>query len=319
MNRSKFLEVIFDETDGYLDITGIHATTKQCHTRCYVPNESPDWDRIDAANAAGWGIYYGVATKRVRREGKQRGKESTALWLPVIWAEIDLKDGYYSDLDAIQDAIGKIPQPATVITASGGGIHALWRITPIKVTPDNIHTIKQVIKGMAVYLHGDTSVSDLARVLRMPGTINTKPERNGAKCTILSAIDGEFTFDQFLDYREYAPNERRAITREIPSLPSDDNTPGCVDWYATNGGVNLERNTRLNWAAHKLHSDGHDIGKAHSWLMPYALSFGLGEREIIATIRSAYQGSQGVPSYVSTRTQSRMRAGDALKGIVKDK
>lgn len=313
MNHVEFLNHLFTGTQGYMDLTAIHPQTGTCRTRCYrIGQDRPDWERIIAANQQGWGIYYGLATKRERREGYQRGTEQTAFMLPAVWCEVDLKEGYYANLDAIKQAIYDMAQPATVITASGGGMHVLWRITPLEIMPDNLHVIKEVLRGMAIYLHADTKVADVARVLRLPGTVNTKPERNGARCEVIDALPGELTFDDFLEYRKYAQAIARPIARELPALPPSDDIPGCVHWYTAHAHPEGERNRSLNWTVYALFSNGHAEHQAAAWVTARALDDGLSQREVDAVIRSVYHGQRGTPSYVGARAAARMRAGDAV-------
>lgn len=73
--------------------------------------------------------------------------------------------------------IDKTPFPPTLIIDSGGGYHAYWMFTePVAVTDAN-RTHVQAVQAVWVDLIGCDPVSkDLARVLRVPGTKNVKPQ-----------------------------------------------------------------------------------------------------------------------------------------------
>ena len=73
--------------------------------------------------------------------------------------------------------IDKAPFPPTLIIDSGGGYHAYWMFTePVAVTDAN-RTHIQAVQAAWVDLIGCDPVSkDLARVLRVPGTKNVKPQ-----------------------------------------------------------------------------------------------------------------------------------------------
>lgn len=316
MDQVEFIDHLFRGTSGYMDITAIHSQRKGVYTRCYkLGQEAPDWDKIAAFNEQGYCIYYGTTTKRIPRQGwGERGKEDTAYMLPILWAEIDLKAGYYPTLEAMHKAVYDLAEPPTVIIHSGGGIHILWRITPIEITSDNLPIIKEVLHGIANHIHGD-SVWDLARVMRMPGTRNKKKDRNNALCEVVDSLPGELTFDQFLHYRQYAQPVERPIERELPMLPDGEKGIKLVDWYAANGNVPHQRNTLLNWTAHKLYTDGVSEGNALTWLVPIWCSFGKDEKEGRDTIHSAYTGKRGTPSYINDRGAARMRAGDRLSKV----
>lgn len=325
LDTQEFLNHLFGYVPGYFEITMIdpdryHGIEPHIRTDSYeLGREIPDWDKLHDYNRRGYSIYYGLTSKRHRiRHERTRSTEKDAWWVPALWAEVDLKAGDYDSIDAIYTALCDLAQPPTVIIHSGGGLHALWRIKPIEVTPDNFAAIKEVLRGIAVTIKGDTSVCELARVFRLPGTINTKSDRGGVVCHVVDAVPGEYTFDQFLDYRALAQPVARPIERDLPSIPTGDAVPHYIEWYAANGGLEHERNNRLNWAAHKLYTDGYPINDAHSWIAPLARSFGLDDREIEATIRSAYSGMKGDPSYVSKRGKLRMKAGDAIKRLMGD-
>ena len=83
---------------------------------------------------------------------------------------------------------------------SGGGLHFYWLLTEaldIRQSADNAaeteESVVAVLKQLAGIMAGDTSVCDLARIMRLPGSHNTKPEvmaTNGdqpALATVLAA------------------------------------------------------------------------------------------------------------------------------------
>lgn len=104
------------------------------------------------------------------------------------------------------------------------------------------------------------------------------------------------------EHHEAAPVDARALRafldppRQTPrpaGLPAVRGYPkGLVRWVASipEGG----RNNGLHWAAHRMLEEGHDIQTAMSLLVPAALDAGLGEREAVSTVRSAYRSAPSV-------------------------
>lgn len=98
---------------------------------------------------------------------------------------------------------GKIPKP-TMIVDSGRGLHIYWRIE--HAPKGAIYTwqeLEDYLYYQLKHLGADIRATDCARVLRLPGTINSK---NGVECTILD-IDRSLCYsmydlrEQYLDYK----------------------------------------------------------------------------------------------------------------------
>jgi hypothetical protein len=318
VSQPDFLNHLFSGTSGYLELTylqppGQRPDLPHIVTESYqLGRERPDWEHVAAMNTDGYGVYYGLTIKNTRPDFGHRSKESAAAWVSVLWVDIDLKDGAYPDKEAIYTAICDLLHPATVIIDSGGGLHALWRITPVRVTEQNFQFIKDVLRGVAVALHGDPSVAELSRVFRLPGTVNTKPERDGARCEIVSWLPGELDLEQFAGYRILAQPAHQPPRDYARIKP--DNEPGYIRWYLDGTQSEGERNSALNWTAYKMFCDGYSQTEAEALLLAHAVNGGLSEKESLRTIASAFRGKSGTPSYIGKRDKARMNAGDVIGG-----
>ena len=283
-----FLNHLFAGVRGWMEITLIHpqhARGKNILTRFYeLGVDTPDWDRIAELNDDGWGCYWGTTvTSQPPRYGRRKEADVTAL--SCLWCEFDYHDNVYATVDDVIRASGDFVPP-TALVASGGGVHCLWRIAPVEITQYNRIAIKETLRGMAIAMKADTAATDLARVLRLVGTRNTKPAR-GAMCQLIDLIDGEYTLDTFNEYRQYAQPVKRA-----PARPSDlppGSIPGYLKWFMTTTHPTGTRNGRLNWTAYQMWKDGFSMSDAESFLLPSALACGLAERDSLATIRSSYR------------------------------
>jgi len=307
-----FYNHLFGGVPGFFEVTLIHPTRAKGDnilTRFYeLGTDTPDFDRIAAMNADGWGCYYGTTTT-AKRPRYGRRKETDVSTVSCLWCEFDYKDQVYETEDDIIQASGDYAPP-TALIASGGGVHALWRIAPVEVTPDNRATIKQTLRGMAVAMRADTAATDLARVLRMPSTINTKPQRNGARCEIIDLLPGEYTLDTFAHYRDYAKPVSRPIERNLPRHRPDD-LPDYLRSYLDTPTPDGSGNTELNNAAYFMHANGYTQSEAEQLLVPKAVSDRYPEKPALAVVRSVYRTAPGAPSYLSRRALTRIRAGEA--------
>src|SRR5436309_937128 len=119
-------------------------------------------------------IWVSVASCRDRR-GNTR-----VLDVPALWADMDPEDGVHLDRwrrDTLS-RLGGLWVPPTIVVDSGRGFHGYWVLDrPIRIeTPHDAYLVVAGNRSFERLLDGD-SVSDLARVMRLPGTINPKNQK----------------------------------------------------------------------------------------------------------------------------------------------
>jgi len=69
-----------------------------------------------------------------------------------------------------------LPGPPSLITDSGNGIQALWRIADggLAATEENIHAVKEMNAFVITALHGDKGNHSPVQLTRLPGTTNIR-------------------------------------------------------------------------------------------------------------------------------------------------
>ncbi len=136
--------------------------------------------------------FFGVCP-RPRREP---GRSGTVLLCRCLWADLD----HCRPPEAVE-RIGRAGLPtASAVVGSGNGSHVYWRLaepvsfpTPSaleKISPAAAH-VEGVVRGLSAKIGGDHT-SDVARLLRLPGTLNRKDARNGRQpvpCEVYAAHD----------------------------------------------------------------------------------------------------------------------------------
>lgn len=153
----------------------------------------------------GYGMYFGTCTRRI---GVSSGKAENVVECPALWVDIDCaKQGLAGD-ETIK-ALEYLPFPPTIIINSGGGLHAYWMLEDaIDVSPasDARHAVTGALRRLALILAGDTSCAEVARIMRLPGTHNTKPatlalyDGQPALCEILSDTGAVHDFDALVEW-----------------------------------------------------------------------------------------------------------------------
>lgn len=187
------------------DLTRAHCTT---------------WDK------PGWGVFFGCCT---RLRGRPTGSRADLAELVALWCDIDCYKQGLSKEDVVQ-ALKSSPIPPTVIVDSGGGIHAYWLLRePVDVRlPEAGHdAIKEEIDAVLKQLHGvfagDPSVCEIARVMRLPGTHNTKTGEL-RPVTLLEASGPRYELSDLQDTLDWlGPVLRTPVTATKAGEPVETN------------------------------------------------------------------------------------------------
>lgn len=116
-----------------------------------------------------------------------RGTEADTVEVPALWADLDVAGGEHGErelptLDAALSAVeafGAEVAPATLVVHSGGGLHVWWVLgTPLPGGPE----AKALVAGLQAWFRARLAPAevdrthDLARLLRVPGTLNHKTD-----------------------------------------------------------------------------------------------------------------------------------------------
>lgn len=129
------------------------------------------WDR------KGRGLYFCVGTIREgampnKPGGSRRIKENIAE-IVTAHAEVDAK-GIEISLDEVIEAVWNLPHPPSITVRSGNGLHLYWLLSEgMAADPDTIARIEMLNAQLSDLVGGD-HVQDVTRLLRVPGTHNTK-------------------------------------------------------------------------------------------------------------------------------------------------
>jgi hypothetical protein len=179
-----FLHRLFDGQEGYLELRYL---PKGAHP------ESIFLDLADSSTvdkALSWAarrkedVYFGVYPRSIK-DGKDK-------------AVVPKVDMLIADIDS--EKVWSLPEgfmKPTFIIASGGGphkVHCYWTLTE----PISSNLASRITEGIAKTIGGDPAVKNKSRVLRLPGTINSK---TGNMCQViecdLMAIYPPEAFEEF--------------------------------------------------------------------------------------------------------------------------
>lgn len=155
---------------------------------------------LDAAEPMG--IYVRMTTLAGPLPRGQRGGAADSLTLPALWADIDIAGPGHKDENLPPNwaaaltivAASGLPTP-TLWIDSGHGAYPMWLLTAEHVigehdradVADLAANWQKVIGAASAKLgwHYGTGVGDLARVLRIPGTVNRKVPGDDRLCRVV--------------------------------------------------------------------------------------------------------------------------------------
>jgi len=119
------------------------------------------WDR------RGRGMFFCVATLEQRKRNKDNARE-----IAFLWADLDFKG-----IDSTQDvtaALARLRYPPSLIVKSGHGLHLYWLLKEPADAVAERERLEAVLRLLADHVAGDLQVCEVARLMRLPGTHNTK-------------------------------------------------------------------------------------------------------------------------------------------------
>jgi hypothetical protein len=145
----------------------------------YVKNEAELQRFIAERDRPGWAIYH---TPAILRNGAWRSQENVRATL-LAWGEVDFKDHPDIPPEEIVRRLSKIPTHVkpTFCVFSGHGIHLYWVLKEeVDASPgEGQRQVEDVLKLICNYIGGDPHVAETARLMRLPGSHNTrKPGEN---------------------------------------------------------------------------------------------------------------------------------------------
>ncbi len=199
-----FLDVLYERgesarSSARLTFTVIHPSGKFPTPSRHIPLDNrvallDTLQRLSDTNRMGWGAYFAVGLRKPGLSRWKRGGAAEVVALPAFYTDID------DPTDAALIQLRGARLPPSAIVHSGGGYHAYWLLD--EPTAD-LNTARQVLQGLARTFGGD-GLSP-AQSLRLPGSVNHKPERGGAVCRLVELSDRRYLLSSFQSFIPTTP------------------------------------------------------------------------------------------------------------------
>jgi hypothetical protein len=130
---------------------------------------------VDKWDKPGRGAFFCLATISGDKRNKANTRESTCLFTDLDLDKIDmLPSDEVAARKTVLEHIKRLRYQPSALVSSGGGVHAYWLLKEPLATQDHMERIEAALRQLADIVAGDLAVCEVARVLRMPGSHNTK-------------------------------------------------------------------------------------------------------------------------------------------------
>jgi energy-coupling factor transporter ATP-binding protein EcfA2 len=185
----EWLERLYSNAPGYFGITAF-AGGRPRKTKWFATSEIDAAEKTIQRNADVADLYLSVATHESPQE--TRGGEKTVLSIPGFWADLDIGEFGHkpaslpnpSTEEEALSIVDGLPEPS-MIMHSGGGLQGFWIFEDGPWVLESIEEKEKAKKAIQEWgnlleqqgkergFHVD-KIADLARILRVPGSINHK-------------------------------------------------------------------------------------------------------------------------------------------------
>lgn len=288
------------------------------------PDKQSHWYRDIAAAAEfvlqsrGLDVYMGVGLSTADHGPAQRCVSAEIAAISGFWADFDIQSDAHDKKalpTTIPDALSIIPasMPPTIVVATGNGAHAWWLFKEPYLFDDDDDrqaTASLVARWHTLLCLNASSrgwaydrLSDLARVLRIPGTRNLKDPANPKDVVVHSFTDLRYNLSDFTQYLDDAAipdaNVQETAAREWAERFADKqiviDTAARIPQEMLDGWMAADMRFKNTWLRqrHDLKDQsqsGYDLA-----LADFGMDAGLSEQQIVDLIvhhRSLYAQKQ---------------------------
>ena len=172
---------------------------------------------IERWDKPGRGLFFCIGTLRPDAKPTARGsyRSKANIWrLPVLPIDIDFRGMTLDNPQAA--AIGMLERsrlPPQLIVLSGGGLHAYWRLAEV-LEPEAFPAAELMLRQLIARFGSDPAVCDVSRLMRLPGTTNSKYDDERLVRVLKHSQDGGHAWQGL-----------QALTQEPPAAVSPPPPP----------------------------------------------------------------------------------------------
>jgi hypothetical protein len=234
------------------------------------------WDRKDR------GTFFCINTVAPRQS---RRSKDTIHEIVCLHADLDL-DKIDISPDVVFKRLGQLPCLPSKVIHSGHGYHCYWVLAESeRATPETIARIEVLLRVLASVIGGDPAVCEVARLMRLPGSYNTK---NGGRVPVKVVVDRPLRHE-LSDLEDWLGMQRPLIPRKGAAPPAN---PFLATDMPSAGGAPVDVDMRLD--AMRFQGPGEtSIHQTQLAVSAALLNRGVGIDKIVATLLAATRKASG--------------------------
>lgn len=261
-----FLRGLYQGTSGQgvVELRAIHNSSKAV-SQAWATSATEIVEFAEQFDkASNTSVYFGVCKRK-----QAGGSKKADVWgATALWADVDtVSMGWDTEacLKAIHELHGVL-QPSAVVR-SGGGLHLYWFLSEPADFADGHSEVTRSVKRsqriedankvVADLVSGD-NVHDVTRILRLPGTFNTKRGMGkAAKCEVVycwgharkdihELLDAALSFGKVLVNGKWVKKAAAEKAQRTP-LAGQDQPDKALGYAIASGNRNTEKSLRNMW------------------------------------------------------------------------
>ncbi len=219
MQMTDFCDHLYNEsTDGYIQILKLNDENNSGERTIKIYNTKNDGlrDIVEELHKKE-DVFLAPNTMYIPKRRVENIRQFRALFQDIDCESMGLEKAETVYMIWIMHYEGKIPKP-TMVTDSGRGVHLYWRIQNAPFGALNTwQELQDYIYYNLKHLGADKKATDGARVLRLPGTINSKCDAN---CEVLY-IDNDVEYSMYElreEYLNYKPKTHQLKMQQTKKI-----------------------------------------------------------------------------------------------------
>lgn len=328
VSTKEFLARVWGDEQGYAEITVIRKSGVSSYPWFYPQSFEQCLGSIlrhaNELRVGDSGIYFGVALRREKwpRPGKEidpktgrpkqefRGTEDNALCATTLWADLDFPGAHKGKTitpETAKKLLSELPTQPSCIVHTGGGIQVYWFLKEA-ATGEDLWRLKSINQALSTYF-GTDNTSDLARVFRIPGTMNPKIDPFRPCRVVFWSPDRTFNLDDF-DFLPVGEIQKSSAANPQQPAPGKEPRPEPTIEIPEEGRVQIVEELTKIWVP----GYRHEFALCIAGMLAY---YGVSEacaRDIITRASDAAGGETKKRLNDVSDTYRNYRMGNEVKG-----
>jgi hypothetical protein len=224
-STKKFIDLVFEGNEGYIEV------------REYEAGNQRFFDNLEKLKEISIADDKNISIGIFSRDEKS-GKTEHCLTTKALWADFDGMSKETIEGNLIQ---ANIPLP-TIWIFSGNGYHTYWLLKERRKPQE----VSDILKAIAVNTQADIQATDIARVMRIPGSNNIK-DGEVKKSSILEITGEIYGIDEFEFLKDKSDQDNIVLNEdELFAIKKDIKRP-CIKSILNGVGEG-----QRNWAEGRL-------------------------------------------------------------------